>query len=132
MFSETLLEDCRISTAASFMMCSGSSIFSICFVLIYESLGLFRTATSWSPQKIGTFPKPTFLVPHSRGPAKEEGREGPRRPRQLGRRRGRREDHTDPRQEGGAAMAVPALDALYFLDARGNVIMSRTYREDIG
>ena len=29
-------------------------------------------------------------------------------------------------------MAVPALDALYFLAARGNVIMSRTYREDIG
>ena len=29
-------------------------------------------------------------------------------------------------------MAVPALHALYFLDARGNVIMSRTYREDIG
>lgn len=29
-------------------------------------------------------------------------------------------------------MANSALDALYFLDARGNVIMSRTYREDIG
>ena len=29
-------------------------------------------------------------------------------------------------------MASSALDALYFLDARGNVIMSRTYREDIG
>ena len=98
--------------------------------------GFDRTASCGSPQKIGTFPKPTFLPGAafaSPGKApKEEGREGPRRPRQLGRRRGRREDHTDPRQEGGAAMAVPALDALYFLDARGNVIMSRTYREDIG
>ncbi|QDZ24782.1 subunit mu of clathrin/coatomer adator AP-2 complex [Chloropicon primus] len=29
-------------------------------------------------------------------------------------------------------MAAPALDALYFLDGRGNVIMSRTYREGMG
>ena len=93
---------------------------------------LFRTATSWSP--LGTFPHQHFWcrIREQAAPGRPLRKRGERRPRQLGRRRGRREDHTDPRQEGGAAMAVPALDALYFLDARGNVIMSRTYREDIG
>ena len=44
--------------------------------------------------------------------------------------RGERSAETNTTE--GSAMSAPALDALYFLDARGNVIMSRTYREDIG